>query len=280
MRGYFKNKKTGFLHDFKFNIIMIFLIIFFALPVFYLASSAFMTRIEIWQGMFFPAKMQWSNIYTAMVEYNMFHYFKNSLFFTVIIVSSNLFFCSLAGYALAKFNFPGKKLIFSLVLVSMMIPPVILIVPLFMEVRAMGLLNTPWAMIIPWFIDPFGIFLMRQSMVDISEEHLNAARIEGANEFWIFLRIAIPFSLPALVALTLYRFLYVWNDLFWPLLVVGGDKWRTLPVAITKFDAQYFEATELKMATSFVAALPILIILIVFSKKVFSAMSRTGGLKY
>ena len=280
MKGYFKNRETGFLNDLKFNALMIVLIIFFALPVFYLVTSAFMTRIEIWGGAFFPSKFQWRNIYTVLVEYNMLHYFRNSLFFTIVIVLCNLFFCSLSGYALAKFNFPGKNLVFSLVLISMMVPSIILIVPLFIEIKAMGLLNTPWAMIVPWFIDPFGIFLMRQFMLDISEDHLNAARIEGANEFWIFLRIAIPFSMPALVALALYRFLYVWNDLFWPLLVIGGEKWRTLPVAITKFDAQYFEATELKMATAFIAALPILIILSVFSKKVFGAMSKTGGLKY
>lgn len=276
-----RNGKLGNpLRDVKLNVVSIALVLFFALPVYYLVTSAFMTRLEVWGGSFFPAKLQLKNITTALFEYNMIHFFFNSLFFTLAIVLCNMFFDSLVGYSLAKFDFPGKNLLFAFVLVSMMIPSVILIVPMFIEVKNFGLLNTPLAMIIPNCVDAFGIFLMRQYIIDISEDHLNAARVEGCTEFGIFIRIILPFSVPALLALGLYRFLSVWNDLFWPLLVIGGEKWRTLPVAISKFDAQYFDATELKLATAFVAVLPMLLILIFFSGKVFEAMSKSGGLKY
>lgn len=271
--------RKNFFNDVKYNAVFLLAIIFFALPVLFLTTAAFMTRLEIYSGAILPGKIQFNNIYSALFEYDMLHYLTNSVFFTVIIVLLNLFFCSLVGYALAKFEFPGKRILFAFVLVAMMIPSLILVVPLFIEVKAMGLVNTPWAMIVPLFIDPFGIFLMRQYMIDISEDHLDAARVAGCSEFGIFLRIAIPFSIPAIVSLGLYRFLYVWNDLFWPMLVIGGEKWRTLPVAITKFDAQYFEATELKLATAFIAALPILLILVVFSKRIFGAISKSGGLK-
>jgi multiple sugar transport system permease protein len=268
----------GIFRDVGFNLASILLVVFFALPIFYLLSGAVMTREEIYAAKLLPDKIQWQNFYVALVEYNMLHFFRNSLIFTSVIVLSNLFFCSMVGFALAKYNFPGKRLLFAVVLVSMMIPSIVLVVPLFIEVKNFGWLNTPWAIIIPAFIDPFGIFLMRQYILDISDEHLDAARVEGATEFALFLRIVLPFSVPALVALALYRFLFVWNDLFWPLLVVTNEQWRTLPVAIETFGASHFEALELQLTTSLVGALPILVILIFSSKYVFNAMARTGGL--
>jgi multiple sugar transport system permease protein len=273
-----KKLLKGIFRDAGFNLVSILLVFFFALPIFYLLSGAVMTREEVYAAKLFPSVIQWQNFYVALVEYNMLHFFRNSLIFTIAIVLSNLFFCSMVGFALAKYNFPGKRLLFAIVLVSMMIPSIVLVVPLFIEVKNFGWLNTPWAIIIPAFIDPFGIFLMRQYIIDISDEHIDAARVEGASEFVIFLRIILPFSVPALVALALYRFLFVWNDLFWPLLVVTNEQWRTLPVAIETFGASHFEALELQLTTSLVGALPILIILIFSSKYVFNAMSKTGGL--
>ena len=266
--------------DLRFNILSILLIAFFALPIFYIVVGAFMTRAEVYAGASFPAKFQWENLRIALIDYNMTHYFLNSLFFTTVIVALNLFFCSLTGFALAKYDFPGKNILFTFVLISMMVPSLVLIVPLFIEINFLGWLNKPIAMILPSFIDPFGIFLMRQYILDISDEHLDAARVEGSTEFGIFWRIILPFSTPAIFALTLYRFLFVWNDLFWPLLVLGGEKWRPLSVAVQQFGARYFAAQELQLTTSLVAALPILAILIFSSKHVFNAMSRTGGLKY
>jgi cellobiose transport system permease protein len=241
-------------------------------------TGAFMTRAEVYAAAAFPAKVRWENLRIALFDYGMLRYFGNSLFITLTIVVLNLFFCSLSGFALAKYDFPGKNILFALVLVSMMIPPLAMIVPLFLEVRSFGWLNTPLAAIVPAFIDPFGIFLMRQYILDVSEEHLDAARVEGCGEFGMFWRIVLPFSVPALSALLLYRFLFVWNDLFWPLLVLG-ERWRTLPVAIEQFGAQHFAAQELQLTTSFVGALPILIILVLFTKQVFGAVSKAGGLK-
>lgn len=266
--------------DIRFNVISMIMILFFALPIFYIVVGAFMTRAEVYAGATIPAKFQWENLRIALIDYNMTHYFLNSLFFTTVIVALNLFFCSLTGFALAKYDFPGKNILFTFVLISMMVPSLVLIVPLFIEINFLGWLNKPIAMILPSLIDPFGIFLMRQYILDISDEHLDAARVEGATEFGIFWKIVIPFSTPAIFALTLYRFLFVWNDLFWPLLVLGGEKWRPLSVAVQQFGARYFAAQELQLTTSLVAALPILLILIFSSRHVFNAMSRTGGLKY
>lgn len=273
-----KKLPKGIFRDVGFNLVSILLVAFFALPIFYLLSGSVMTREEVYAAKLIPSEIQWQNFYVALVEFNMLHFFRNSLIFTSVIVLSNLFFCSMVGFALAKYDFPGKNLLFAIVLISMMIPSIVLVVPLFIEVKNFGWLNTPWAIIIPAFIDPFGIFLMRQYILDISDEHLDAARVEGGTEFAIFWRIVLPFSGPALVALGLYRFLFVWNDLFWPLLVVTNEQWRTLPVAIQTFGASHFEALELQLTTSLVGALPILIILVFSSKYVFNAMSRTGGL--
>ena len=274
-----KRRRSRIFRDIRFNVASALLILFFALPIYYVVTGAFMTRAEVYAGALFPAKSQWQNLRIALIDYNMLYYFRNSLFFTTTIVLLNLFFGSLTGYALAKFRFPGRNLLFGVVLVSMMIPSLVLIVPLYLEVKSFGLLNTPWAVILPAFVDPFGIFLMRQYIVDISDDYIDAARVEGASEFRIFLSIILPLSGPALGALALYRFLFVWNDLFWPLLVLGGQEWRPLAVAIQQFSAQHFAAQELQLTTSFVGALPILIILILFTRQVFGAVAKTGGLK-
>lgn len=271
---------AGIFRDIRFNLASIVLVFFFALPIYYLITGALMTRAEVYAAAWFPRELQWRNFYIALVEYKMLHFFRNSLFYTTTIVLLNLFFCSLTGFALAKYDFPGKRILFAVVLLAMMIPSIVLIVPLFIEVKSFGWLNTPWAIIIPAFIDPFGIFLMRQYIVDISDDHIDAGRMDGCSEFGIFWRIILPFSGPALVALALYRFLFVWNDLFWPLLVITQEKFRTLPVAIETFGAQHFEAQELQLTTSLVGALPILLILIFASKYVYEAMAKTGGLKY
>ena len=261
------------------NLASIVLIAFFALPIFYLISGAFMSRADVYSGAILPSEIQTGNIWAALFEYDMIRYFFNSVVLTSAVVVANVFFCSLVGFALAKYDFPGKNLLFGFVLVAMIVPPLVLIVPLFLEVQRLGLLNTPWAIILPGFIDPFGIFLMRQFIVDIADDHLDAARIEGASEFGIFWRVVLPLSAPAVVALILYRFLFVWNDLFWPILVLGGSDWRPLPVAIQAFSASTFEAPELTLATALVGAIPILIILLVGFRQVFNAVSRTGGLK-
>ncbi len=120
---------------------------------------------------------------------------------------------------------------------------------------------------------------MRQYISQIPNSYIDAARTAGYNDFEIFLKIIIPLSKPALAALALYRFLFVWNDFFWPLLVNSGETWMTLPVAIQKFDAQYFEAFELKLATSLIGIIPVIILLIIASRVLLSAMSRVGGIK-
>ena len=270
----------GGLRNVGYNALSVILVLFFALPVYYVVVGAFMTRAEVYSAAIFPSQFQWQNLRTALVDYNMLHFFRNSLLFTSAVVALNLFFCSLTGFALAKYSFPGKNVLFSLVLVAMMVPPLVMIVPLFLEIKAFGLLNSPLAIIVPAFVDPFGVFLMRQYILDISEDHLDAGRVEGCSEFGLFWRIVLPFSSPALAALLLYRFLFVWNDLFWPLLVLPGEQWRTLPVGVQQFAARYLGAQELQLTTSLVAALPILLILIFFSKQVFGAIAKTGGLKY
>lgn len=255
------------------------LVAFFALPIIYLVVGAFMSRADVYNGALLPSVPQPQNIWSALFEHEMIRYFWNSVVLTTAVVASNVFFCSLVGFALAKYDFPGKNLLFMFVLVAMIVPPLVLIVPLYLEVQALGLLNTPWAVIVVAFVDPFGIFLMRQFIVDIADDHLDAARVEGASEFGVFWRVVLPLSMPAIVALVLYRFLFVWNDLFWPILVLGGSDWRPLPVAIQAFSASTFEAPELTLATALVAAIPILVILVVGFRQVFSAVSRTGGLR-
>jgi len=275
-----KIDKRGLARDLSFNVASWVILLIFVLPIYYIIAGAFMTREEVYSGALFPKSLNLNNIGIALFDFNMLHFLGNSIIFTVIIVVLNLFFCALAGYALIKFDFPGRNILYVLTLVAMVVPPLVMIVPLYLEVRQFGWINTPLALIIPAFVSPFGVFLMRQYLSQVPDSYIDAARTAGYNEFEIFLKIIIPLSKPAMAALALYRFLFVWNDFFWPLLVLTGDTWMTLPVALQKFDAQYeLSFYELKLATSLIGIIPIIILLIFASRILLRAMSRVGGIK-
>ncbi|MCJ7761167.1 carbohydrate ABC transporter permease [Candidatus Bathyarchaeota archaeon] len=274
-----KTNRRGLLRNLSFNAASLSILVLFVLPVYYIFAGAFMSRAEVLGGAWLPQSVSLDNIRIALFDYNMIYFLRNSVIFTAIIVLMNLFFCALAGYALAKFDFPGRRILFLFILVAMLVPPLVMIVPLYLEVRQFRWIDTPLALIIPAFLSPFGVFLMRQYISQIPDSYIDAARTAGYNEFEIFLKIILPLSKPAIAALALYRFLFVWNDFFWPLVVLGGETWRTLPVAIQMFDAQYFEAYELKLATSLVGIIPIVILLIFASRILLRAMSRVGGIK-
>jgi multiple sugar transport system permease protein len=204
-------------------------------------------------------------------------FFFNTTFVAVAITLGNLVFCSMLGYALAKLRFPGKRFIFLLVLGTLMVPGVVTFVPLFVLVSNLGMTNSFPGLIFPWLAGPFGVFLMRQFILSLPDELIQAARMDGANEFRIFSSVIIPLCKPALATLGILTFLTSWNMFLWPLVVAQSEERYTLPVALAIYAiGENRSDFGLLMAGSVVVIAPILLVFLVLQRHFVQGIAMTG----
>ena len=204
-------------------------------------------------------------------------YFWNSTVIAVLITASNIVFCSMVGYALAKLRFFGRDKLFLLVIGTLLVPGSVILVPLFVLMSKLGLVNSLWAVVLPAAAGPLGVFLMRQFMLAIPNDLLEAARVDGAREFYIFWRIVMPLSTPAIAALGIVTFLPSWNALLWPLVVLTDEQKFTVPVALAIFSRGQFQADYgLLMAGSVVLVAPVLALFLVLQRHFTQSISMTG----
>ena len=199
------------------------------------------------------------------VPYN--RYFINSIFIATASTLLTLFFCSLGGYAFAKYQFRGQKILFGILLASMMVPFQVLLVPLFGLMYDIGWLNSYKAIIIPFSVGAFGVFLMRQFIVTIPSELLDAARIDGCSEFGIYYRIVLPIIKPALGALTIYSFLGSWNGYLWPLIILRDEVKYTLPIGLANLVGIYRQDYGMLMAGTLLSLMPIVILFLAMQRE-------------
>jgi len=254
------------------------LFIFF-LPVYYMASTSFKAESEVtaipvhW----IPHEFHPENYIEAFQVAPFALYFYNSLVVAGVVVLTTLFFSALAGYGFAKFNFPGKNLCFLLVLSTLMIPFQILLIPLYVLVHGLGWTNNYLGLIVPGALSAFGVFLMRQFCQTLPEELLDAARIDGASELSIFVRIVLPLLKPPLASLAIITFLASWNNFLWPLIVVTKGNLFTLPVGMTVFNqplrTPYWTYI---MAVSTVATLPVVLVFLALQKYFIQGVVLSG----
>jgi ABC-type glycerol-3-phosphate transport system permease component len=191
---------------------------------------------------------------------------------TILAVALN----ALAGFAFAKYRFPGRTVLFYLVLATLMVPFQITMIPTYVTVAKLGLINNYWGVILPGTASAFGIFLVRQFMQSIPDELLDAARIDGCSEFGIFVRIIVPLSGTVLAVLGLLTFLYRWNDYLLPLLVLNRQQMFTLPIGITNFIGEYQAEWSLVMAASIVSIVPTVGLFLFFQRYFVSGIAMTG----
>lgn len=200
----------------------------------------------------------------------------NSLVVAIIVTLSNMFFCSLAGYAFAKLRFPGREAIFLAMISSMMIPWQVNLVPGFVIIKELGWLNSFWALIIPKLALPFGIFLCRQYILSIPNDLLEAARIDGCTEFGIYRRVIVPLITPALATLAIFTFLAQWNDFVWPLIVIQSGQMRTVPLIIGVLNGQFGSNFAMVMAGAVVVTVPMIIIFLLFQRQFIKGIFLTS----
>ncbi len=250
-----------------------------ATPFVWMILSSFKTTRELRRepSRWIPEEPTLQNYRDLFDRLDFPRYFFNSTFVAIAVTAANLLFCSMLGYALAKLEFPGKRVLFAVVLATLMVPGVVTLVPLFVLVSNFNLTNTYPGLILPYVAGAFGVFLMRQFMLGIPDDLLDAARVDGAGEYRIFLRVVLPLCGPALATLGVLTFLASWNNFLWPLVVASSEDMYTLPVALALFSIGQQESNvALQMAGAAVVVLPVVILFFATQRYVIQGIATTG----
>ncbi len=223
------------------------------------AANTFPPRI-------FPNKFDFSHYTTLFTRLNLTKYLLNSMIISFGVTLFSLLLNSMAGYAFAKFRFAKKKGLFKFLLSSLIIPAQVTMLPLFLILKNLGLINTYWAIFIPGMASIFGIFLIRQYAFSIPDSLIEAAKMDGATEMQIYLRVILPLCKPILVTLGLFTFMGTWNDFLWPLIVMTDANMYTMPVALANLMSEHVQDTELMMAGSVITIIPVLVVFLALQK--------------
>ena len=247
-------------------------------PLFWMVSIAFKTPTEVFQPHLLPEAPTLDNFLYVLTEVPFLRYMLNSFFVSAVVTVVALFFHTMAGYALARLRFPGRETLFILMFSTFLVSLPVIIVPLFIEVRAMGMLNSYSGLIIPSIFNAFGIFLLRQYYLSIPRELEEAALIDGAGYWRIYRSIILPLSRPIIAALAILFFLANWNSFLWPLTVASDDKLWMVQVGIANFHSQYAASWNYIMAASTIVAAPMLVLFVIFQRQIMESI-KTSGLK-
>lgn len=247
-------------------------------PVYLLVISSFKENKDVFNMNLFPAlsTLTLENYKTVFMEENFIKYIGNSFFVASIVTIVALFFHAMSGYALARLNFKGKKVIFTWVLSTLMVPFSVIMIPLFIIVKKMGLINNLWGIIIPMIPNAYGIFLFHQFFLGIPKELEESAKIDGASYFGVFMRIILPLSKPIAVTLAVAFFLANWNNYLWPLIVAQDRELWLVQIAIANFKSAQAVEWNLVLAAACISALPIIILFFVFQRHIADGVKMSG----
>jgi multiple sugar transport system permease protein len=245
-------------------------------PFVWMLATSLKGPREIFELHFWPRVPTFDNFRQVLTATQFPRWFLNSFVIAAVTTGSVAFFDSLTGYTLAKLRFPGRQVIFIVILSTLMIPTEMLVIPWYTMSVRLGWIDTYWGIMFPGLTSAFGVFLMRQFMTGIPDELLDAARIDGLSEFGLFARIALPLVRPALAALCIFTFLGNWNAFIWPLIVIQTPAMRTLPVGIALFSGEAGSAWHLIMAASSLAVLPVLAVFIILQRQIIEGVVLTG----
>lgn len=252
--------------------------IIFVMPLVLMLSSAFKPTAEIVRipPTLLPQSPTLENFRTVLQEAPYGTWYRNSLVVATSVTALCLFTSALGGYIFAYFEFPLKKVLFTLILITLMIPFPVLLIPNYLIANRLGVLNSLWALILPGVVSAFGIFLIRQFAAGIPRDLIEAARLDGASEWSIFARIIVPLLRPALAALGVFTFLASWNDYLWPLVAINDLDKSTVPLALTFFNTSHAQRYDLVMAAATMAVVPVLIVFLIFQRQIVKALVLAG----
>ncbi|BBX59100.1 L-arabinose transport system permease protein AraQ [Mycobacterium shottsii] len=246
-------------------------------PILWALSGSLKKSGEVSEPRLLPSYPQWSNyaeVFTLMPFWRMFF---NTVLYTGCVTAGQIFFCSLAGYAFAQLEFRGRDTLFVLYLGTLMVPLTVTVIPQFILMRTVGLVDTPWAMIVPGlFGSAFGTYLMRQFFRTLPSDLEEAATLDGCSPWQIYWRILLPHARPAVMVLGVLTWVNVWNDFLWPLLMVQRDSIATLTLGLVRMQGEYVARWPVLMATSMLILLPLVVVYAVAQRAFIRGIAVTG----
>jgi multiple sugar transport system permease protein len=250
------------------------------IPLVWMISASLMPAGEAtaFPPRFVPSRATLENYRDLFERLDIGRAFTNSVVVALISTLCSLLFNSMAGYAFAKLRFGGRDRLFALLVGALAIPAQVAMLPLFLLLKSMGLVNTYVGVMIPLMATIYGVFLVRQFMVAIPDDLIAAARIDGASEWQIYTRVVLPVARPVLATLAIFTFMSAWNDFMWPLVVLTSDRKYTLPVAIASLVGEHAQDVELMMAASVLSVIPVLAIFFVLQKQYIAGLT-SGSVK-
>ena len=249
-------------------------------PMVWMVSASLMPTGEAstFPPHFFPTAVTFEHYVALFTRLSLGKYLFNSALIAIIVTGASLAINSMAGYAFAKLRFRGRDRVFRMLSAGLVLPTQVAMLPLFLLLKNMGLINTYMGVIIPGLASIFGIFLVRQYALAIPDEMLDAARVDGASEFRIFWSIVVPGILPILATLAIWTFLATWNDFMWPLIVLSDEAHYTLPVALANLSGEHVQDTELMMAGSVITIIPVMLVFL-FLQRYYIQGVMAGSVK-
>ena len=246
------------------------------LPFVYMLATSLKDNSEVYELSLLPHHPTLDNYAVLFAKTAFPRWFASSLLTATATTLSVLFFDSLVGYTLAKFNFRGRGIVFVAILSTLMIPTEMLVIPWYIMAKTMGWLDTYWGIVFPGLMTGFGTFLMRQFFATVPDDLIAAARLDGLNEFQIWWQVALPLVTPALSALAIFVFLGNWTAFLWPLIVTSSKSLYTIPVGLAAFSGEFQTEWEMVMTGASVATLPVLLVFILLQKYIINGVMLAG----
>lgn len=274
------NKKINGMKTLVLNTILLLLVLITIIPFIWMLMSSFAPNSEIVKigGGLFPTPSTISNYINVQNQFNFFGMFLNSLFISITITLIVIYTSAATGFLFAKFQFRGKNILFGVVLSTLMLPWAVTIIPKYEMMLNFGWLDSYKSLIIPAMVSGFGIFMFRQSIKQIPDELLEAARMDGASDFYIFHKVILPMSINTIASLAIFQFLWSWEDFLWPYLMINDEKKQLLSVGLRQYNGRFGTDYGGLFAATSLSIIPVLIVYIFFQKRFISGVS-SGALK-
>ena len=245
-------------------------------PLAFMFSTSFKSADQVYDLRLIPAAPTLANYISVLADGRFMRWFLNSTIVAVAVTLSNCFFDSLVGYTLAKFQFRGRQFVFIAILSTLMIPTEMLVIPWYLMSSQLGWLDSYWGIMFPGMMTAFGTFLMKQFFETVPNDFIEAARVDGLNEFQIWWKVAMPLVTPALSALAIFTFLGNWTAFFWPLIVTTSKELYTLPVGLSSFAVEQSIQWEMIMTGAAIATLPTLLVFLVLQRYIVRGVMLAG----
>ncbi|MFT4006928.1 MAG: carbohydrate ABC transporter permease [Lacrimispora sp.] len=261
-------------------ILLLVLTFLFLMPIIWVMGSSLKSTGELfsWPPSLFGKNPSLNNYQKALEEGHFGIYFFNTVFTSLTATFLTVVVNVMSGYAFAKYHFKGEKLLFGMVLATLMIPLEVIMIPIFKVIVATGLYNRLWGLIIPAVASPTAVFLVRQYYTGIPDAYMEAARIDGASELNILLRVMLPLAKPVVSVLCIFSFMWRWNDYLWPKLVINSKERYTIQLALANYSGEYSVDWNSLLAMSVISMIPVILVFVTLQKYIIGGMTA-GGVK-